>query len=219
MFLSKQNKIKWRLLIFAALVVMGLVFAGIYWFDKPLFVLLRNFDCVLFRMFEHIFDAGIWLIAFGLITILIYARKVVKAGNLKFKDWFNVKNFMLNMQSTNAFLIFCSVLSASIVGKILKVCIGRFRPVFYEALGITGFNPFSWDWAFNSMPSGHAFATFAGLVTIGMLKPKYKWLTWTGAILVGLSRVAVGAHWVTDVLLGAFIGMVAADLVLATMRR
>ena len=105
------------------------------------------------------------------------------------------------------------MLSAGIVAKIIKVCVGRFRPIFFEALGITGFRPGSFEWAFNSMPSGHTAATFAGLVMAGMLSPKIKPITWTLAILVGLSRVAAGAHWPTDVILGAFIGMVAADLV------
>ena len=90
---------------------------------------------------------------------------------------------------------------------------GRFRPIFFEALGVTGFRPFSFEWAFNSMPSGHAAATFAGLVMVGMLAPRLKPVTWTLAIIVGASRVAYGAHWPTDVLLGAFIGIVAADLI------
>lgn len=219
MFLSKQNKIKWRLLVFVTVIVLAMVVAGIYWFDKPLYIWFRNFDCGLFKLFERLFDAWVWLLVFGVLTLIVYLRKVVKAGNVKFLSWFNAKNFMLNMKTTNVFLIFSGILCASVVGEILKVCIGRFRPVFYDALGITGFHPFSFDWAFNSMPSGHAFATFAGLVMVGMLKPKYKWLTWGGAIVIGLSRIAIGAHWPTDVLLGAFIGMVMADLVLAFMRR
>ena len=83
---------------------------------------------------------------------------------------------------------------------------------------MTGFYPPSLEWAFNSMPSGHATATFAGLVMLGLLAPKIKWATWTLAIVVGASRVAYGAHWPTDVLLGAFIGMVVADLVRAGLK-
>ena len=124
-----------------------------------------------------------------------------------------VRNTFNAVKTSHAFLIFCSVLSAGIVVKILKILIGRARPIFFEALDMTGFFPPSLDWAFNSMPSGHTTVTFAGLVMIGMLAPRYKPWTWTLAVLVGLSRVAYGAHWPSDVLLGAFIGMVIADIV------
>ncbi len=90
---------------------------------------------------------------------------------------------------------------------------GRARPIFFEALGQTGFYPINFDWAFNSMPSGHTAASFAGLVMLGMLFPKIKPATWTIAIIIGASRVCYGAHWPTDVILGAFIGMVSADII------
>lgn len=112
-----------------------------------------------------------------------------------------------------------SVLSASIVGKALKIIIGRMRPLFFEALDKTGFVPFSTDWAFNSMPSGHTFASFAGLIMLGLLAPRIKWFTWSLAIIIGISRVCIGAHWPSDVILGAFIGMVAADFAKSGLKR
>ena len=123
------------------------------------------------------------------------------------------KDFIGKVRTNYAFLIFSSVFSACIVTKVIKILLGRYRPIFFEALGDTGFSPFSIDWAFNSMPSGHTAATFAGLVMVGMLAPRVKPITWTLAIIVGFSRIYIGAHWPTDVILGAFIGMVVADLV------
>jgi membrane-associated phospholipid phosphatase len=153
------------------------------------------------------------------LLVLVFAKKSVDSG-IKYKNVKNkfsvitvAKDFMKKVRTNYAFLIFSSVLSACFVVNIIKVIVGRFRPIFFEALGVTGFRPFSFEWAFNSMPSGHSAATFAGLVMVGMLAPKYKSLTWTLAIIIGVSRIACGAHWPTDVILGAFIGMVAADLI------
>ena len=111
------------------------------------------------------------------------------------------------------FYVFLSVASVSVVASVLKILIGRMRPVFWEAFGQTGFYPGVSEWAFNSMPSGHASSSFAGLVMIGLIFPRIKWVTWTMAVAIGVSRVCVGAHFPADVIMGAFLGMVAADLV------
>lgn len=219
MFLTSDNKLKTKLLAYGTAVTGLLVLLGMVWFDKPLFLILRKLDCGAWRVFDYIFDAKVWLVLTALLLFVVYVRKslesTIKYKNTKsqFSPVVLFKDFMGKVRTNYAFLIFASVLSADIVANIIKVCVGRFRPIFFEALGVTGFRPFSLEWAFNSMPSGHTAATFAGLVMAGMLAPKIKPITWTLAIVVGVSRVAIGAHWPTDVILGAFIGMVAADLV------
>ena len=219
MFLTHDNKLKTKWLAWGATITTFLVVLGMVWFDKPLYIFMRNFDCPAWRVFDYIFDAKMWLVLTGILLLVVFVKKSLNSS-IKYKNEKNrfsiislIKDFIVKIRTNYAFLIFSSVLSAGIVAKILKVCIGRFRPIFFEALGITGFHPFSFEWAFNSMPSGHAAATFAGLVMAGMLAPKIKPVTWTLAIVVGASRVAYGVHWPTDVILGAFIGMVAADLV------
>lgn len=223
MFLTANNEIKWHKMGVVALITGVLVALGIMWLDKPLYLFLRDFDCKLWRWIDVIFDAKVWIFGALIAVIVFCVKKCVKTdcSFLRCANRLNVSafvhNFLINVKTNNAFLIFCSVLSAGIVAKVLKTFIGRARPIFFEALDMTGFFPPSFEWAFNSMPSGHTTVSFAGLVMIGMLAPKYKVLTWTLAIVIGLSRVAVGAHWPSDVILGAFIGMVVADLVKARL--
>lgn len=219
MFLTKDNQIKWRKMGWGALITAVLVFLGVFWFDKPVFVFLRVFDCVLWEWFDTVFAAHVWIISVFIAAVCFCAKKCLKTdcsflNPLGKKNIFVfIKNFFVRTKTNNAFLIFYSVLGAGIIVKILKIFIGRARPIFFEALDMTGFFPPSLDWAFNSMPSGHTAVSFAGLVMIGMLAPRFKVLTWTLAILIGVSRVAVGAHWPSDVIFGAFIGMVFADIV------
>lgn len=224
MFLTKDNKIKWKWLGYGAVITLVLVFAGIFWFDKPLYLFMRNFDAPVWRLFDLLFGAKIWLIVSAVVLLFFYIKKSLKVRpkikneNNKFSLAVFVKDAFLKVHNSYAFYVFCSVLAASVVGKILKILIGRARPIFYEALDMTGFFPLSTEWAFNSMPSGHTFASFAGLVMIGLLAPKVKWFTWSLAIIIGASRVFYGAHWPTDVIMGAFIGMAMADLVKAALK-
>ena len=218
MFLTANNEIKWRKMGVGALVTGALVMCGIMWFDKPLYLFLRQLDCRLWKWFDVLFDAKVWIFG-ALIAVMVFCvKKCVNTDCcfLKCAPRLHVgafvHNFVLNIKTNNAFLILCSVLGAGIIAKVMKIFIGRARPIFFEALDMTGFFPPSLEWAFNSMPSGHTTVSFAGLVMIGMLAPRYKVLTWTLAIMIGVSRVAVGAHWPSDVLLGAFIGMAFADI-------
>ncbi|MBP3397531.1 MAG: phosphatase PAP2 family protein [Alphaproteobacteria bacterium] len=223
MFLTVDNKIKWNWIAWGAVVTAILVACGIVWFDRPLFLAMRELDCRAWALLDKIFDAKVWILV-SFVAVLVFCIKKCVKTDCKFLDIRNkssvfafLYDFFVNTRTNNAFLIFCSVVSAGILVKVLKIFIGRARPIFFEALDMTGFFPPSTDWVFNSMPSGHTTVTFAGLVMIGMLAPRFKPLTWTLAIIVGVSRVAIGAHWPSDVILGAFIGMVVADIVKAML--
>lgn len=59
MFLTANNEMKWRKMGIAALVTGALVALGIMWFDKPLYLFLRQFDCRLWYWFGYVFDAKV----------------------------------------------------------------------------------------------------------------------------------------------------------------
>jgi undecaprenyl-diphosphatase len=68
-----------------------------------------------------------------------------------------------------------------------------------------------------SFPSGHSATAFAAAVAVGLLHPRLRAPLLTLAALVALSRVYLGVHYWSDVLvgsaLGAAIGLVTAWLV------
>jgi undecaprenyl-diphosphatase len=73
-----------------------------------------------------------------------------------------------------------------------------------------------------SFPSNHALNTAAAAAFFHLLYPRSGWVTWPIVALIGLSRVYVGGHYVTDVaggwVAGALLGAVAAALLLRWRR-
>ena len=64
----------------------------------------------------------------------------------------------------------------------------------------------------NSFPSGHTNAAFAFALAVCMTAPK-RWMKVAAvcmAVVMGLSRLYVGVHYPTDVLVGAVIGALCA---------
>lgn len=222
MFLTSDNKLKWKRIFMGAAITLALVALGVVWYDRPLLLFIRNFNCGLWRFFDLVFGGTVWIFAAAAALAVFYFKKTLgtkSEDKSNYVFWGYIRDFFSKTKNSYAFYIFTSVLTAGVIVKILKFLLGRMRPVFYETFGMSGFYPFSFDWAFNSMPSGHTTVTFAGLVMMGLLAPRYKVLTWTLAIMVGFSRVAVGAHWPTDVIFGAFLGMVIADIVKSVLSK
>ncbi|MBR1380531.1 MAG: phosphatase PAP2 family protein [Alphaproteobacteria bacterium] len=226
MFLdTDSNKIKWKRLFIATVIVCAIIIAGILWFDAPLYMAIRHADWNGWQIIGRIFSGYVWIATGAIFLGAFYVKKCIttppriRNNQNRISPIVFINDVLQKIRGSYVFYIFCSCLGAGIVAKVIKTVVGRFRPVFFEALDLTGFHPLSTEWAFNSMPSGHTTVSFAGLVMIGLLAPRYKWLTWGLAVIIGFSRVAAGFHWPTDVILGAFIGMVAADITRATFAK
>jgi membrane-associated phospholipid phosphatase len=110
--------------------------------------------------------------------------------------------------------IFNGVGLPSLVTTIIKRLIGRGRPDLIDAVGPFDFRTMSWvDWTYQSFPSGHATTGFALCFTVSFLAPRAFPPMLALAVLIGLSRIVLGAHFPTDVLAGALVGILGAYLV------
>ena len=220
MFIRKDNTLKWNWIGYGALITLVLVLIGIFGFDKPLFDLINNPACntsipdtnslcVAMLLLGKIFK---WKVLLGLFSISVFVFFLYKA----FTNENDFRYAFVKIKNSYVFYILLSLVFASGFVKILKVIIGRARPMFADPML---FNMFSDSNAFQSMPSGHVALGFAALVMVGMLYPRIKWATWTFAIILAVSRVYVGMHWPTDVIFGAFIGMLCADFAKALLKK
>lgn len=91
--------------------------------------------------------------------------------------------------------------------RILKVVIGRSRPDQFLAENIYQFKWFTFDRLFSSIPSGHAttIGAFAGFFACAY--PRHALTIVLFSFLASLSRVYIGAHFLSDILVGVFVGL------------
>ena len=101
---------------------------------------------------------------------------------------------------------FVSVAAAAIAVNLIKQIIGRARPALFERDGWLAFDPFNFDYANASFPSGHA--TTAGAVTMAamLIFPRFRWPILAVGLAIALSRIVVGAHYPSDTVAGLALG-------------
>ncbi len=97
----------------------------------------------------------------------------------------------------------------------LKPSIGRMRPKLLFNNDQYGFSPFSIGWDTSSFPSGHTQSIFVIATLLVIIFPRMKWLFLSVALSVGLSRMILKAHFLSDVLFGAYIATMSVLLVRA----
>lgn len=103
--------------------------------------------------------------------------------------------------------VFISVAGAGLVADLFKNILGRARPKLYDMVGHFDFHFFAFDPDHASIPSGHATNIFAFATVIAILWPRGRLLLYTLAAWIAASRVLIGAHYFTDAVLGAALGI------------
>jgi membrane-associated phospholipid phosphatase len=120
---------------------------------------------------------------------------------------FIIDPYLKKRWTMNLLYICISVSIAIIIGEGLKYLLGRHRPIMLFEQKLYGLHGFSSKWALNSTPSGHTIRAFSFFTALSLLYRRFTVVFMALAVLIGASRVAVTAHYPSDVLFGAFIGI------------
>ena len=102
-----------------------------------------------------------------------------------------------------------SFVFSGVVVQILKHIAGRGRPRLLDNLDFIG--P-TFKSGYDSFPSGHTAVVFCMAYVLAQHFPKYKFIFYLFAVIVGFERFEDAAHFPSDVLAGAILGLIVAKL-------
>jgi undecaprenyl-diphosphatase len=109
--------------------------------------------------------------------------------------------------------LFAAIAVPSLFATIIKRLIGRARPFVGAEVDPFLYWPMVWRAAYASMPSGHATTAFAAAIAVGLLWPRLRSVMLIYALIIAVSRVVLDAHYLSDVIAGAFVGTIGALIV------
>jgi len=115
---------------------------------------------------------------------------------------FLVTSLFMWQEHKRKFLVpfWLALVSSAFVSYLLKIIVARPRPnILLNIIPLVGSSGFSF-------PSGHAAVTFSALPVMNKEYPQLKYVWTTAAVLVALSRVYLGVHYLSDVIFGAVLG-------------
>jgi undecaprenyl-diphosphatase len=151
---------------------------------------------ILLFIHSHIPNSMIWL--FEIITVTGSSSFLFPLTTIT-----TIILIYLNKRS-EALLIATSVICSAFVIYVIKMLVNRSRPALWDT---------EWYWG-SSFPSGHTLAvtTYATAVILCLIRAKPEarnigtLIATIWILLVAISRLALGVHWPTDVLVAICIG-------------
>ena len=207
------KKIKIELIIIALLLVHIFILGNT---DIRIYSLLYEYigslnNIYLKKFFISITEIGdsLWFFVISILGFLI--TYFLSKSKIKNKFIQNSKIFFI--------FLFTATLLTGVLTQLIKHIIGRPRPNYSAENSFFGFEFFSFESSLHSFPSGHTSTIFIVALALSMLTPKIKIYYIFFALIVGLSRVVVGAHFFTDVIGGIVIAFVGIKLTLLIFKK
>jgi membrane-associated phospholipid phosphatase len=95
---------------------------------------------------------------------------------------------------------------SGIICNVLKIFFGRARPDMWFKHKLYGFYFFKLHASMWSFPSGHCTTAASFFVGLTIIYPRFKWLWLTLMLLVAISRVTLLHHYISDAMIGLWLG-------------
>jgi membrane-associated phospholipid phosphatase len=125
-----------------------------------------------------------------------------------------------NLKFFHAAMFFClSLAMGGILSTVVKFILGRYRPRMLIHDGLYGFTWLGTKMAETSMPSGHCVTVAAAATALWLTYPPLRpvYALWVAAMMS--VRLLAEAHYLSDVVAGTYLGVVAALIALRMMRK
>jgi membrane-associated phospholipid phosphatase len=151
----------------------------------------------------HYAKAGHWL-----------AVAILALAGAALARHFGAKGRDLPLLINYSLAFIASLTVGSAVLHAIKLVLGRRRPRDDMEMGLYGFVPLAFNLDYNSFPSGHALTISCVAVIFTCVWPMFWPLWFAVAAILAVTRALLTAHFLSDVLIGAGIGLIAAREVL-----
>ncbi len=109
-----------------------------------------------------------------------------------------------------ALYVLMAILVSGVICDVIKMIAGRARPTMFFSDQLYGFYFWQLQNRMLSFPSGHATTIAAVATACSLLFPRWRWVFFILVIFVAMSRVIVGAHYLSDVMVGSYLGFIIA---------
>jgi lipid A 4'-phosphatase len=188
-------------LVLALILLTITVFLAARTVDRPVAEWAHGLSPAIRAFMQKITQLGVstgWLIASGVPVILFWLFRGRLAPHLR-QVWQSYAYLPL--------FAFTAIGGAGLANSLVKAAAGRFRPKLYFLDQRFGFDLWHQAADYTSFPSGHTAIVFALAAALALIWRPLAWPGFALALLVALSRVMVGAHWPSDVLAGAWLGI------------
>jgi membrane-associated phospholipid phosphatase len=193
-----------RKMVFSGILTFIICFLLFQFVDRPIALSMQSLPPDITAPFSYITRLGkptISLVTFGVLFLLFYTASGLKR-------W--AKHYRCLRKYAWIFLfIFISIVVSGLITDLLKIIFARYRPAMFCEAGKYGFIFFKFSPArILSFPSGHANTIFAFMTALFLIAPRYRFACFIFASLIASSRVITGAHFPSDVVAGAYLGVI-----------